>query len=219
MAASELTLVADIAGFDLAGGPATASAWLSAALDAAPFSSVLLIQSNGAPFAPAPVKTLIEIIQRRNAAALLADDAQLVRILKADGVHLSWSKDQPRRYADAREELGQRFIVGADAGRSRDDAMSLGEAGADYIGFGIPAHVEDRATAFDRQCALIGWWREIFEPPCVAFDCASAEDARALAEAGADFIAVTISADQPPVGVSARIKAFAQAIEDVKITA
>ncbi len=75
-----------------------------------------------------------------------------------------------RATAQAREILGGRFIVGADAGRSRDDAMTLGEAGADYVGFGIPAHVEDRETARERRLDLVAWWSEIFEVPCVAFD-------------------------------------------------
>ena len=75
-------------------------------------------------------------------------------------------------------------MIGADAGRSRDDAMALGEAGADYIAFGIPAHVEDRTTAEERQCDLINWWSEIFEIPCVAFDVATAGQASALASNG-----------------------------------
>jgi thiamine-phosphate pyrophosphorylase len=96
---------------------------------------------------------------------------------------------------DAREILGTRYIVGVDVGRSRHDAMSLAEDGADYIGFGIPAHVEDRQTAAERRLELIGWWSEIFEVPCVAFDVDSAEAATALAAAGADFVAIRLGVD------------------------
>jgi thiamine-phosphate pyrophosphorylase len=70
------------------------------------------------------------------------------------------------------------------------DAMMLGEAGADYVGFGIPAHVEDRETARARQLDLVAWWGEIFEPPCVAFDVETIGDAAHLAAAGADFVAL-----------------------------
>jgi thiamine-phosphate pyrophosphorylase len=94
------------------------------------------------------------------------------------------------RYGEARDILGGRFIVGADAGRSRHDAMTLGEAGADYVGFGIPAHVEDRESARSRRLELVGWWSEIFEVPCVAFDVETAEEAARLAAAGADFVAL-----------------------------
>jgi thiamine-phosphate pyrophosphorylase len=73
--------------------------------------------------------------------------------------------------------------------------MLLGEAGAEYVGFGIPSHVEDRAVAAARRLDLVAWWSEIFEPPCVGFDVDSVEDAGALAAAGADFIAVPLGAE------------------------
>ena len=71
-----------------------------------------------------------------------------------------------------------------------DDAMTLAEDGADYIAFGIPPHVEDRAAAAARRLELVAWWGEIFEMPCVAFDVDNIEEAIALAGAGADFVAV-----------------------------
>ncbi|HEX9881917.1 MAG TPA: thiamine phosphate synthase [Hyphomicrobium sp.] len=137
-------------------------------------------------------RPLVELAQAKGIAALISGDAGLARTLRADGVHLPWDKDIVARYGEAREIVGGRFIVGADAGRSRDDAMSLGEAGADYIAFGIPAHVEDRDTARARRLDLIGWWSEIFEVPCVAFDVETAQEAAALVEAGADFVAVAM---------------------------
>ena len=62
------------------------------------------------------------------------------------------------------------------------------------MGFGIPAHVEDRETARARQLALIEWWSEIFEVPCVAFDVETSQEAVALAQSGADFVALAIPA-------------------------
>jgi thiamine-phosphate pyrophosphorylase len=151
------------------------------------------------------------LAQKKDVAALIEGDAQLARTLRADGVHLPWSKDIAARYADAREILGTRYIVGVDVGRSRHDAMSLAEDGADYIGFGIPAHVEDRQTAAERRLELIGWWSEIFEVPCVAFDVDSAEDATALAAAGADFVAIRLGVDL----ASADYAEFASALAEV----
>ncbi len=89
--------------------------------------------------------------------------------------------------------LGTRYIVGVDVGRSRHDAMTLAEAGADYIAFGIPPHVEDRAASAARRLELVAWWSEIFEIPCVAFDVDTADDATALAGAGADFVAMRLT--------------------------
>lgn len=164
-------------------------------LASAPIAA-LLIAADGTALDAGRVKPLVDLAQARGIAALIEADAALARTLRADGVHLPWSKDIVTRYEEAREILGGRFIVGADAGRLRDDAMSLGEAGADYVGFGIPAHVEDRESARARQLDLVAWWGEIFEPPCVAFDVDTVEDGARLARKGADFVALKA----PPAG-------------------
>jgi len=181
--------------------PASVETLLSAAGVAA-----LLITADAAPLDAARAKPLIDLAQARGVAALIEGDAALARTLRADGVHLPWSKDIVTRYGTARDILGGRFIVGADAGRFRDDAMTLCEAGADYVGFGIPAHVEDRETARARQLDLVAWWAEIFEPPCVAFDLETIEDATRLAAAGADFVALK----SPSTGVSGELARWAK---------
>ncbi|MBL8884320.1 MAG: thiamine phosphate synthase [Hyphomicrobium sp.] len=215
MAASELYLIFEISGSDL--GAHTAR--LSAAASAAPIASVLLRPVSGDTLDARILKPLVEAVQAKGIAALVADDADLARIVRVDGLHLSWNKDQPGRMAAAREVLGGRFMLGADAGRSRDDAMTLGEMGADYIAFGIPPHVEDRDTAFARQCDLIAWWAEIFEPPCVALDVPDTHAARALAQANADFVAVTVGSGTTPDEAAAFVKSFSVAIGDAKIPA
>lgn len=211
MAAPKLYLVVEMG--------AGAQAALEAALEASPAASVLLVPAAGESLQAQPVKAAVEAIQRRNIAALIADDADLARVVRADGVHLTWSKDQPQRYSEAREVLGARAILGADAGRSRDDAMTLGEDGADYVAFGIPAHVEDRETAFGRQCELLDWWAEIFEVPCVALDADTPDAAAALTESNADFVAVRIAAGLSPTDAAQRVRAFAQAVDRAGVTA
>ncbi len=161
---------------------------------AADVAALLVAPAADAPLDARTARPLVELAQAKGIAVLIAADAALARTLRADGVHLPWSKDIVARYGEAREILGGRFIVGADAGRSRHDAMTLGEAGADYVGFGIPAHVEDRDAARQRRRDLIEWWSEIFEVPCVAFDVETAQEAAALAGAGADFVALRVPA-------------------------
>ncbi|MTD95858.1 thiamine phosphate synthase [Hyphomicrobium sp. xq] len=163
---------------------------VAARLDAAGAATLLIAAREGSALTAAEARPLVELAQKKDVAALIEGDAQLARTLRADGVHLPWSKDIVARYVEAREILGTRYIVGVDVGRSRHDAMSLAEDGADYIAFGIPPHVEDRASAAERRLELIFWWSEIFEVPCVAFDVDSVEDATALAAAGADFVAM-----------------------------
>lgn len=215
MAASELYLIVEIAGADLG----EHAARIGAALDAAPVASVLFRPATGRVLDARVLKPLVEAVQSRGIAALVADDADLARVVRADGVHLSWSKDQPARMAAARETLGGRFMLGGDAGRSRDDAMTLGEMGADYVAFGIPAHVEDRQSAFARQCDLISWWAEIFEPPCVALDVPDAQAAGELAGANADFVSLSLSAATTPDEAAAQVKSFSTAIGGAKIPA
>lgn len=196
----------------LEAGPGAAE-HLAAALSKADIASVVITPPQGKSLDAAAMSALVATIQKSGAAALIAGDARLARTLQADGVHLPVSDTAESLYGEARETLGRRFIVGLDAGRSRHDAMAVGEAEADYIGFGIPAFVKDRETAIARRLELIGWWAEIFEVPCVAFDVTAPEEARALAEAGADFIAVAPPADaNNPAEVAAFVTIIAAAL-------
>lgn len=168
-------------------------------------ASILIVPADTHPLDAQSVLPLVQAGQAAGAAVLIANDARLARTLKADGVHLDWSEDIAQRYEEAREILGQRAIVGVDAGRSRHHAMSLGEAGADYIGFGIPPHVGDRVKARQRQQELVAWWAEIFELPVVAFDVEDHETARELAAAGADFVTRRLPSGLSPADLRAWI--------------
>jgi thiamine-phosphate pyrophosphorylase len=185
---------------------------LNAALSAAPIASVLIAAAPGGALQAPAARALVVAAQRHGAAALLADAPELARTLGADGVHLSPAKDPMPAYASARAVLGRQAIVGADAGLSRHHAMELAEAGADYIAFGAPAGLEDRATARARRDELIAWWAEIFEAPCVAFDVAAPAEAEALAEAGADFVAVRLPAAGPPAAARDLVADVAAAV-------
>jgi len=164
---------------------------LAAALDAANAATLLVRQPANGKLDAAAARPLVEMAQKLGIAVLIEADASLARALRADGVHLPWSKHLMEQYAEARDILGTRYIVGVDVGRSRHEAMGLAEAGADYIGFGIPPHVEDRDTARARRRELVAWWSEIFEVPCVALDVETVEAAIELAGDGADFIGVS----------------------------
>jgi thiamine-phosphate pyrophosphorylase len=178
-------------------GPGAAER-LGAALAAVPIASVLITPAGDDLLDTAAAKPLVELAQRAGAAALVADDAQLARALRADGVHLGISMDPAGAYAEARRINGPRGIIGVDAGISRDDAMTVAEDGAEYVAFGAPLDLSDLDKGRARRADLIAWWAEIFEVPCVAFDVESAEAAEALARAGADFVAVMLPSAEPP---------------------
>ena len=163
---------------------------LTAVLAAVPVASVI-VSANGAVGA-SDVAPLVAAGQARGVAVLVASDVELARAVKADGVHVAPGDDSKGPFEAARAALGGQAIIGGDAGRSRHEAMTLGELGADYVAFGVPGFVKDRATAFARQRDLIEWWAEIFEVPSVAMDVATREQAVALVEAGADFVCLSL---------------------------
>jgi thiamine-phosphate pyrophosphorylase len=186
---------------------------LAAALAAAEFASVLVAPAPGASLDDHAARPLVEAAQGRNAAALIADDPQLAQRLGADGVHLSLAgRRWASRYGEARGVVGHGGIVGADAGISRDDAMTVAEAGADYVAFGAPAHLTDRGKARARRDDLIAWWAEIFETPCVALDVETPEEAARLARAGADFVGLRLPIGASAAATRARIGAIAAAL-------
>lgn len=161
-------------------------------------AAALIVPPGGGGFEAQRVQPLVTAAQAAEVAALVAGDARLARTLKADGVHLFTGKNLIDLYAEARSVLGQRGVVGVDAGISRHDAMTLAEAGADYVAFGAPAHLKDRDKARGRREELIAWWAEIFEVPCIAFDVETPQEAAQLRQAGADFVGVRVPAGQTP---------------------
>jgi thiamine-phosphate pyrophosphorylase len=185
---------------------------LSAALEAAELAAALIVPAPGQELDAAAARPLVDIAKKAGVAALILGDAQLARALGADGVHLGTLKDLQVAYRAAREQLGRGTVVGVDAGISRHAAMLLAEAGADYVGFGAPAHLKDREKARARRAELISWWADIFQVPCVAFDVDNAAEAATLATRGADFVAVTLTSGLSPAATHDMVRDIAAAV-------
>ena len=128
----------------------------------------------------ATLRALAEVVQAAGAAFLVEDRTDIATAIKADGVHVS-SLEALARALPAMKPNG---IAGAGLA-SRHDAMEAGEAGADYILFGKTDGSDDIGPI----SALVDWWAEVFEVPCVGV-ATTLEEAQALAAAGADFIAL-----------------------------
>ncbi len=174
-----------------------ARAHLDAALAASDIAAVLVAGGDGEPPDRGAAAELLAAAQRADVAVLIANDAKLAHELGADGVHLGVDADHIACYQDARGLLGARAIIGSECGTSRHAAMTLAEAGADYIAFGTAPGRNGHAEARARREALVAWWAEIFEVPCVAFGVETGAEAEALSAAGADFLAVTLPYAQP----------------------
>ena len=149
------------------------------------------------------VKTLAPAAQEHGAALVIAveGEADLAAIAArggADGVHL---RGDLKRVRELRERLKGERAIGVGGLRTRDDAMTLGEAGADYLMFGEP-RPDGTLPAFDGVVERAAWWAEIFETPCVAFapDRAAVP---ALAATRAEFIALGDAVWSHPSGAAA----------------
>ncbi len=184
---------------------------LAAVLAAKTIASVLLVPPPNVTPDAAIIRELVAQVQKHGAAAMINGDARLAREIKADGVHLP--PGGVSDYEEARRAVGPSAIVGVHAGKSRHDAMTAGEAGADYVAFGVPSDVQDIESARERRLDLVSWWAEIFEVPCVALDVETPEDAAELARAGADFIGITLGSSISPADAAARVSDIAAALD------
>ncbi|HSI39500.1 MAG TPA: thiamine phosphate synthase [Xanthobacteraceae bacterium] len=127
---------------------------------------------------------LVAAVRAAGAACLIEGDVALADRLGADGAHL----DGPAALKAALPALRPHGIAGAGGLRSRHEAMTAAELGADYVMFG-ELDAAGRRPDLDTVAERISWWQPIFEVPCVGY-AESRSEAEALIAAGADFIAV-----------------------------
>lgn len=153
----------------------------------------------------AAVDVLSPIAQARGVAVILNDRPDLAAKLGCDGVHVGQS-DAP--YAEARRLMGKDRMVGVTCHDSRHLAMEAAEAGADYVAFGafFPTTTKDAPTHAEPEILTI--WQETMEVPCVAIGGITAANARGLAKAGADFLAVSAGVWAHADGPEAAVKAL-----------
>ena len=158
---------------------------LAAALNAADVAAVLLRLEAGEEGALiARIEALRILIQSNGAALLLDGHADLVARTQSDGAHLSGID----AFTAAAPALKPKYIAGCGALATRHDAMIAGESGADYVMFGEPDRTGQR-PGFAAVLERVAWWAETLTIPCVGY-AASREEAEALAQAGADFVAI-----------------------------
>ena len=134
---------------------------------------------------------LAEPLQRICADAEVAfivnDSIALARRVGADGVHLGQSDGDIR---EARAVLGPSAQIGKTCHDNRHFAMEAGEAGADYVAFGAFYPTTTKPSDYRPDPAILSWWSTLFEIPCVAIGGITADNAKPLVDAGADFLAV-----------------------------
>jgi len=154
----------------------------------------------------AAVDALSPIAQARGVAVILNDRPDLAARLGCDGVHVGQG-DAP--FALARKAMGADRMVGVTCHASRHLAMEAAEAGADYVAFGAFFPTTTKEVTEERPTLeLLTDWQSIMETPCVAIGGITVDNARQLAAAGADFLAVCAGVWAWPQGPAAAVKAL-----------
>lgn len=129
---------------------------------------------------------LRELCDRWRVPLIINDDIELARAVGAAGVHLG---EDDGDLAAARACLGRDAIIGASCYDSIARARELAAAGADYLAFGAfypsstKPHARRATTALLRDARALGL-------PLVAIGGITSDNASALIDAGADFVAV-----------------------------
>jgi len=157
----------------------------------------------------AAVDALSPIAAARDVAVILNDRPDLAASLGCDGVHVG-QEDAP--YAEARRLMGRDRIVGVTCHDSRHLAMEAAEAGADYVAFGAfyPTSTKDPKTRCELE--ILSIWQESMQTPCVAIGGITVDNAREVARAGADFVAVSAGVWSHGEGPAAAVKALSAEI-------
>ena len=155
-------------------------------------------------------EALLPIAAAHEVAFLINDRPDLAYRAGADGVHIG-QQDAP--YRKARAILGDEATIGVTCHNSRHLALEAGEAGADYVAFGafFPSETKDAPTRAD--LAILDWWTYATTVPCVAIGGITPDNCRRIADAGADFIAVSGAVWHHPDGPARAVKAFHEALE------
>ncbi|MEM7122849.1 MAG: thiamine phosphate synthase [Pseudomonadota bacterium] len=177
--------------------PAGFAASLDSVLDAGDIACLRLECDGDDDTIKRTADALVPVCRAHDVALLLTDRPHLVAPTGADGVHMTQALD------GVRDELPADTILGAGCGLSRHDALVAGDLESDYVSFG-PAGSDARD--------IIRWWNQMVVLPSVAEGVATLQDAAAMAEAGADFLALSEAVWDHPDGPAAAVTAFDTAI-------
>src|SRR4051812_3216884 len=179
---------------------------LAHALDAGDVAALQIrLKDVGDEIIAAAVDALTPIAAARGVAVILNARPDLAARLGCDGVHVG-QEDAP--YAEARRLMGRDRIVGVTCHDSRHLAMEAAEAGADYVAFGAVFPTATKAPKTRAELDLLSIWQESMQTPCVAIGGITATNAREVARAGADFVAVSAGVWSHGEGPAAAVKAL-----------
>jgi thiamine-phosphate pyrophosphorylase len=129
----------------------------------------------------------VPLIQKAEAAALIADNSQIAGRTNADGVHVTGTIADLK---DAMNSLSPRLIVGAAAKPTRDDALDKGELRPDYVFFG-KLDGDTHPEPHPKNVEMGEWWASMIELPCIVMGGYVAQSVCEIARSGAEFAAMS----------------------------
>jgi len=184
---------------------------LEAALDAGDVAALQIrLKPASDDVIRAAARRLAPLAQARGVAVILNDRPDLARELGCDGVHVGQGDAS---LAEARRMMGPDAMIGVTCHDSYHLAMEAAEAGADYVAFGAFFPTTTKATTHRAEPDLLVAWQAAMEIPCVAIGGIDPGNARGLAEAGADFVAVSAAVWGHSGGPAAGVRAVLAALE------
>jgi thiamine-phosphate pyrophosphorylase len=149
----------------------------------------LILPENGMDEAAfqAFAERIVPVAQAAGIAVIIAGDTRIAGRVQADGIHVEVSKDA---LAETIEHFQGKMMVGAGGAKTRDDALELGETRPDYIFFGRFGY-DNKPEPHPRNLSLGRWWADMIQIPCIVMAGSDLASAAAVAETGAEFVALS----------------------------
>ena len=133
------------------------------------------------------IEQLKPVCKETDTALIINDRPDICLSENCDGVHLG---ENDMAYTDARNLLGEDFIIGVTCGASVHKAMHLSEAGADYVAFGSVYPTKTKQVAASAPLELISNWSTVTNIPTVAIGGITVANCKPVIESGANFLAI-----------------------------
>ncbi|MCB5203881.1 thiamine phosphate synthase [Neorhizobium sp. T786] len=153
---------------------------------------------------------VMPIIQNAGAAAIVAGDSRIAGRAKADGLHMVGARADLQ---EAIEKFTPKMIVGAGGIAERHTALEVGELQPDYIFFG-KLDGDIKPEPHPKNLALGEWWASMVEIPCIVMGGNDVSSVAAVAESGAEFVALRGAVFEHPDGPGAAVSTANQILDE-----
>lgn len=127
------------------------------------------------------------LCDKYNACLIINDDISLAKSVAADGVHLG-EDDIP--IEQARQVLGDNFVIGISCYNLIEAALDAQAAGADYVAFGAVFSSPTKPNARTASCELINNAKSQLDIPVCAIGGIDKSNVSSVIDAGADMTAL-----------------------------